>query len=172
MSKLSDLSQEAYSGEEDRQSGLRIVHRTIVSAYILSQDNLLLMGRQDPAKGGTSPGALRIPGGGKKPGETLVQAMVREGNDEAPGLELREDQLTLLPLIAEGASGKTLSSGERVWQKMVLYHFAARLDGRATDYDLRPSSELVELGWYDEQQRSAAEKVPLGEAMMLKAGVI
>jgi len=149
-----------------------VVYRSIVSAYILSADDLLLMGRQDPSRGGTWPNAWRIPGGGKKEGETLRQAMVREGGEEVVGLDFSDHELTHLPISAEGASIKTLESGEVVWQAMIFHHFAVRLGGPAADYDLSPGGDLRELGWLNREERAAAEQIPMGKALMSKAGLI
>ncbi|HEX5797376.1 MAG TPA: NUDIX hydrolase [Candidatus Saccharimonadales bacterium] len=157
---------------EVNPNGLRVVRRTIVSAYILSEDDLLLMGRQDPERGGTWPKAWRIPGGGKEPGETREEAMVREGREEVIGLDLRKHELTELPLKAHGAHEKTLENGERVWQEMDFHHFMARLGGIASSFEFLPGGDLKELQWFNRQDRSGAEQIPVGRDMMLQAGLI
>jgi ADP-ribose pyrophosphatase YjhB (NUDIX family) len=157
---------------EGNVNGLRVVERTIVSGYFLSEDDLLLMGRQDLSAGGTWPRAWRIPGGGNKPGETLRGTMIREGEEEVVGLDLAEHELVRLPITANDAHEKTLESGETVWQKMEFYHFMARLRGVAAEFDFQPGGDLVELDWFDREERARVEQIPIGKGMMLRAGLI
>lgn len=174
---MSELSPGVESHATNKNK-LREITRTIVSVYILSVDDFMLMGKQDPAKGGTFPNALRIPGGGIKsnkegrPQETLLEAAVREVREEVIGLKPSADELTLLPLTANLAAEKTLPTGERVWQNMDLRHFELLLGKPADELLFQPGSDLVELIWASRQERASAELIPGGRELMLEGGYI
>ena len=157
---------------------LRIVRRTIVSAYIQSTDDFLLMGRQDPTKGGTFPNAWRIPGGGVKldgdnnPLEDLDEAMVREGNEEVIGLNLTLSMVKLLDTRRTVEAKKTLPSGEAVWQVMDLRHFCVSLDKPADQFTFAPGSDLVELNWFTREERETIELIAGGRELMRESGYL
>ncbi len=154
--------------------GLREVERTIVSAYILTVDDYMLMGRQDPDRGGTWPNVWRILGGGVKEenGETPADAMIREAGEEAIGLDAREHTMIRLPLTAQDAHEKTLGTGEVVWQNMDFLHFAIFLGGTAADFAFAPGDDIIELRYFDRGVRGQIEQVPIGQEMMYRAGFL
>lgn len=162
----------------DYLKSLRVVKRTIVSAYILSSDDFLLMGRQDPARGGVFPNAWRIPGGGVRvdhnnhPLESLTEAMIREGNEEVTGLNLVAEMIKPLELAKTIGAEKTLQTGEVVWREMDLRHFEVGLDKPAAQYLFSPSSDLVELRWVDRAERETIELIPGGRELMHAGGYL
>lgn len=147
------------------------VERTVVSTYILSEDDLMLMGMQDPSTG-MWPGVWRILGGGKKEGETDQETALREANQEAVGLGLEERMLTRLPMVRHTEAEKTLRNGDRVWQKTELIHFAAQLGGLASDFVFHPGGDIMSLQWFDRVQRTYIPLIPGGRELMLEAGFI
>ena len=182
MSELRPQTSNLAHGVERNRNKLREIERTIVSVYILSADDFMLLGRQDPSRGGTYPTAWRAPGGGvkdkdededeDKPRETLVEAMVREAGEEVVGLNLTPESLKLLPIAAVLAAEKTLDTGERVWQRMDLRHFETRLDQPAAKLSFVAGDDLVELRWFGRQERAAIELIPGGRELMLEGGYI
>ena len=157
---------------EVNQEHLREINRIISAAVIFSKDGKILMGRKDPAKGGVYPDAWHIPGGGVEPVETLEDAVTREIGQEVVGLDLSKYEVTHLPIVGEGASPKTLDTGERVWCNMQFNHFEVHLDKPAAELaqELKPGDDLVELRWFGRDELPNVQQIPGGEEFFVEAG--
>jgi 8-oxo-dGTP pyrophosphatase MutT (NUDIX family) len=155
-------------------NNLRVINRVIVAAYIFSSDDKLLLGRKNPLKAGAYPDAWHIPGGGRESGESLADAMVREGGEEVIGLDLSRETLVELPFIAEGAAAKTLPNGEPVWCEMEFHHFEARLGQTALDLEsvFSPGSDLERLQWFGMSELPLDNLIPGGRDLLALAGYI
>jgi len=152
---------------------LREIERDIASVLIFSSDGRLLMGRKDPDKGGVYLNAWHIPGGGVEGGESLVEAAIREANQET-GLKLASEQLTFVPIVGEGQTIKTLENGEKVWCKMKFNRFKVSLDVTAEGLSqkIRPGDDLVELRWFSSEELKDVEQIPGGREFFTKAGYV
>jgi ADP-ribose pyrophosphatase YjhB (NUDIX family) len=153
---------------------LREIDRKIVSAVILSNDNKLLMGRKDPAKGGVYPDAWHIPGGGVEEGETMEQTLQREISQEVVGLDVTQHRVKHLEMVGHGESPKSLSSGERVWCQMEFNYFEVRIDQLAAELEklLKPGDDLVELRWYTKDELASVQQIPGGKDFFREAGYL
>jgi 8-oxo-dGTP pyrophosphatase MutT (NUDIX family) len=84
---------------------MRTIHREIVSPFIFSNDQCILLGRSQP--GGVYPGYMLIPGGGVEPGESLLDAVKREVKEEV-GLALNDTHITHVGGSLSDTAEKTL----------------------------------------------------------------
>jgi 8-oxo-dGTP pyrophosphatase MutT (NUDIX family) len=150
---------------------LREIDRPIASVVIISNDGKILMGRKDPSKGGVYPDAWHIPGGGIDEDESLEAAARREAFEEV-GIDLTNEPIKLLPFVDKGGSPKTLPSGEKVWCNMVFNRFEARLSKAAKEIEVKPTDDLVELRWFDENEFEDVQLVPGGREFFIEAGYI
>ena len=121
---------------------MRTIQRDIVGAFIFSSDNQLLLGR-----GGVYAGNLVIPGGGIDEGETPLDALRREVQEET-GLDIADAQVEEIALELTGASEKTLrDTGERVYVEMTFYNFKVTLDKPAAEIGLHTEDDFTDPVW-------------------------
>ena len=126
---------------------MRRAQRRIVTAYIISTDGKILLGKKDPAKGGVYPDCLHNPGGGVDVGESDEGALVREVLEET-GIDIRLANKTLIDTTGVGEAEKTLKTGEKIVVEMHFYVFRVDLGKASTAVELYPRSDLIDLQWY------------------------
>lgn len=126
---------------------MKTIQREIVTCYILSADDKLLLGMKDPAGGGVYVGYWHNPGGGIEPGETKEQALYREVLEET-GIDITGKGVQVVDDKATGESVKTLPYGEQVLAKMHMTVYKVVLDQRAKDIKTATSDDLVKLKWF------------------------
>lgn len=125
---------------------MRTIKRDIVGAFIISRDNKILMGKSH--KGGVYPGCWIVPGGGMEPGETKLQALIREILEET-GLDISSAKIEEIEGALSGQTEKIMrESGERVLADMRFYNFTVRLDGPANESALRTDDDFVDAKWF------------------------
>ena len=155
---------------------LHVVERKIVATYIFSSDDMLLMGQKSPEKPGVYPGVWHIPGGKVETTDaSLVDAAVREANEEVIGLDLVPDNLTELPNLDMHRSSPGVSdSGENVCYEMDFYHFATYLGHSSLELIgvFTPGDDLANLEWFSRHARGRIPLIPGGRELMLKANFI
>jgi len=126
---------------------VRTIHRNIASAVIISSDNKVLLGQKDPKSGRAyADGSWLIPGGGIEPGETALEAALREVLEET-GLIISAQQTELIEDKGRDTTRKTLSTGEEIIVQMQFFTFRVVLDHPASHLHVLPSDELPVLGW-------------------------
>lgn len=102
---------------------MRKINRRITSAVILSKDNKILLGWQDPSAKGVYPNCWHIPGGGAEKDETLLQALAREILEEV-GVDIQPYSIELLNDKETGVANKQLKdTGEVVECHMHFYDY-------------------------------------------------
>lgn len=126
---------------------MRRAQRRIVTAYIVSTDGKILLGKKDPARGGVYPDCLHNPGGGVDVGETDEDALSREVLEET-GIDIRFGQKTLIDSTGFGESEKMLKTGEKIIVEMHFYIFRVDLGKASTAVQLYPRGDLIDLQWH------------------------
>lgn len=110
---------------------MRTIKRNIVGAFLFSNDEHLLIGKN--VKGGVYEDVWVIPGGGIDDGETKLEAVTRETMEEV-GIDISGADITLLPDVLTGTAEKTLrETGERVYVDMTFYNFRIDINLPASD---------------------------------------
>lgn len=144
---------------------MRIIHRTIVSALVFSQDGKLLMGMKDPKDGGVYADCWHIPGGGVDEGETKQQALRRELLEEV-GLDIAECKVVLADDQGSGETEKILKdTGEKVLCRMQFNVYRVDVDKNAVDIALKPSDDLVRLKWFERSNLNGYKLTPPSVAL-------
>lgn len=138
---------------------MRRAQRRIVTAYIVSADGKILLGKKDPAKGGVYPDCLHNPGGGVDVGETDEDALSREVLEET-GIDIRLGQKTLIDTTGVGEAEKTLKTGEKIIVEMHFYVFRVDLGKVSDKVELYPRSDLIDLRWYPIQELENLKLTP------------
>lgn len=156
--------------------GLRIVERKIVATYIFSSDDMLLMGQKSPEKPGVYPDVWHIPGGKvEKTDASLVDAAVREANEEVIGLNANQHNLTALPdLDMHRSTTGALDSGEEVLYELDFHHFVTYLGHSSLELigAFQPGDDLANLEWFSRHARGRIPLIPGGRELMAQAGYI
>jgi 8-oxo-dGTP pyrophosphatase MutT (NUDIX family) len=151
---------------------MREIERTIVSALIFSQDQKLLMGRKDPAKGGVYPDCWHIPGGGVDEGESQEEALRREVMEEV-GIDISSAKVTRIDHIDHGVAEKTLKdTGEKVLCRMEFNKFRVDLDMLASAVKLRLDDDLVEARWFAMDELPQVKQIPGGKEFFQEIGLL
>jgi len=127
------------------------IHRDIVSGYILSHDGKVLFGKKDPNSGGVYRDCWHIPGGGVDEGETQLEALAREIQEEV-GIPIVEAKVSLFDDVGKGTSEKTLTTGEIVLCHMHFFVYKIELSKDACDIVVVLSDDLVEYQWVDQKK--------------------
>lgn len=148
---------------------MRTIHRTIVSALIISKDGKLLMGMKDPQKGGVYSDCWHIPGGGVDDGEDETSALNRELMEEV-GIETSNQKITLVSDDGKGESEKTLDDGERVFCEMSFHVYRVDLDKVASVVKIHLSDDLVKTEWVDLTQLFNYKLTPPSQNLFIKLG--
>jgi 8-oxo-dGTP pyrophosphatase MutT (NUDIX family) len=126
---------------------MRRAQRRIVTAYIVSTDGKILLGKKDPNKGGVYPDCLHNPGGGVDVDESDEEALTREVMEET-GIDIQFAQKTLIDIKGTGESEKTLKTGEKIIVEMHFYVYRVDLGKTSDKVELFPHSDLIDLRWY------------------------
>lgn len=124
---------------------MRTIRRNIASAFFISKDNKVLLGKN--CKGGVFEGMYSVPGGGIEEGETKEQGlrreMLEETNIDVEGL--RKTQVNLF----EGSRPKTLrDTGERVMVDMTFYDYRIDIDENAADVQVVAGDDWSSPRWF------------------------
>lgn len=137
---------------------MRTIQREIAGAFIFSKDGLILLGKT--GKGGVYQDTWVVPGGGINDGETNIQAVKREIQEEL-GLIIADDQIEILLEPSTGVSNKILKdTGEEVTVEMTFWDFKVKLPGTAEETKLSLDDDLAEARFFNIDELS---NIKLGE---------
>ncbi|MDB5175145.1 MAG: hypothetical protein JWM81_3 [Candidatus Saccharibacteria bacterium] len=129
---------------------MRTIHRDIVGAFIFSRDNKVLLGQS--IKGGVYQNLWVVPGGGIEDGETKLEALIREIQEEV-GLDIRKAGIEQLTHVSKGQSEKILrGTGERVIVVMTFYDFKVSLPFVASKLPLRSEDDFTDATWFSPEE--------------------
>lgn len=148
---------------------MRTIHRTIVSALIVSNDDKLLMGMKDQAKGGVYADCWHIPGGGIDEGEDEISALKRELVEEV-GLNITNQKISIVSDDGKGDSEKTLSDGEKVHCEMSFHVYRVDLDQDSIAVQVELSDDLVKTEWVNLDRLANYKLTPPSIQLFTKLG--
>ena len=149
---------------------MREIERDIVSGVIVSQDNKILMGKGRP--GSVYKDCWLIPGGGVDEGETKLQTLVRETQEEA-GLDISEYEAELVEDSATGESEKTLKeTGEKVLVHMHFFTYRVNIPLLAEDITVQAGDDLNEVEWIPISKLDNYKLSPPSESLFKKLGYL
>ena len=150
--------------------GMRTIERNIVGAFIFSSDNKVLLGQS--ITGGVYPDQWVVPGGGIEDGETNLEAVIREVQEEV-GIDISNAQIEEIEGVSAGQSEKTLrDSGERVLVDMTFYDYKVTLPSDSNDITLHFDDDFSKAEWFEASELS---KIKIGSATrktLIKLGFI
>jgi 8-oxo-dGTP pyrophosphatase MutT (NUDIX family) len=126
---------------------MRSVERRIVSAFIVSSDGKVLLGKKDPDQGGVYPNSWHNPGGGVDVNETDEEALSREVLEET-GIDISQSEKVRIDDRGVGEASKTLSTGEKITVRMQFNIYKVVLNKPSTKVELIPRGDLVGLAWF------------------------
>ena len=126
---------------------MRVIHRDIVSAVLISKDKKLLLALRDPNGGWVYPGCWVIIGGGVDKGEDERIALNREMKEET-GIDISPYPAELV-FESEDETEKTLKeSGERVLAKMKFHTYKVIMaDKNADEIPVTLDEEHIDYRW-------------------------
>jgi nucleoside triphosphatase len=148
---------------------MRTIHRTIVSALVMSLDGKLLMGMKDISKGGVYADCWHIPGGGIDEDEDETTALKRELLEEV-GIDISDQKISLVSDDGRGESEKTLSDGEKVRCEMSFHVYRVDLDRIASEVKIQLSDDLVKTEWVELSKLGSYKLTPPSLKLFSKLG--
>lgn len=149
---------------------MREIERDIVAGVIVSKDNKILMGRGRP--GSVYNDCWLIPGGGLDNGETKIQTLIRETQEEA-GLDLSPYEAELVEDSASGESEKTLKdTDETVLVHMHFFTYRVYIPELAADIKASAGDDLVEVEWISISDLYGYKLSPPSEKLFKKLGYL
>lgn len=132
---------------------MQTISREIVGAFIFSQDNMILLGKNKP--GGVYEGLWTIPGGGVEQGEDTISALKREIVEEV-GLDLSDAHIVALP-SKHGESIKAGANGESILIKMHFHDYHVRLHADASESMPISGDDFSLARWFNVNELSHLE---------------
>lgn len=125
---------------------MRHIAREIVTAYIVSSDGMLLLGKKPVGSGGVYPDNLHNPGGGVDEGESKLSALLREIQEET-GLTVSQGQVEL---VDDQGTGKSIKSteGEQIIVTMHFNVYKVTLGQSHESVIVQEGDDLVDFDWY------------------------
>lgn len=119
--------------------------RIIVSAIIVTEDDKVFMGRTHP--GGVYPDCWHIPGGGVDPGETKLQALIREVKEET-GIDISKFEAKLVS-DTDTADGTKIDkiTGEPYTVTMHFNDYLVKINQLAATIKVILNDDLISYEW-------------------------
>lgn len=149
---------------------MREIERDIVAGVIISSDDKILMGKG--REGSVYKDCWLIPGGGVDEGETKIQTLIRETQEEA-NLDLSDYEAELVEDSATGESEKTLKeTGETVLVHMHFFTYRVNIPELAENIKAQAGDDLVEIAWIPLNEIHDYKLSPPSEALFKKLGYL
>lgn len=151
---------------------MRVIHRIIVSALIISKDGLILHGMKDPMSGGVYADCWHIPGGGVEEGEDEVATLIREIREET-GIGVSTYDVCLIDDKGSGKSEKVLKeTDETVMCHMKFHVYKVVLNTPADQVRISLNDDLVKYQWIDPSDLKKIKLTPPSIALFKRLGYI
>lgn len=151
---------------------MRTIHREIVSAMIISNDDKILLGKKNPQKGGVYADCWHLPGGGVDERESLEEALKREILEET-GINITDLKCTLADTAGKGESEKMLKdTGEKVLCRMHFNVYKVEINKVAKDIEIIVSDDLEVLRWFDMSEMGTLKLTPPSVSLFERLSMI
>lgn len=126
---------------------MKTIERDVVGAFVFSSDDCLLLGKS--ISGGVYQDTWLVPGGGINDGETKVEAVIRELQEET-GLLVGDNSVQPMEGQHKGESEKTVrDTNEKVKVIMTFWDFRIDLDQPHNQVEVSASDDLKEIRWFE-----------------------
>jgi ADP-ribose pyrophosphatase YjhB (NUDIX family) len=142
---------------------MKTIYRDIVGAFIFSKDGKVLLGKNVP--GSVYEGVWTIPGGGKEPGESVIDAIKREILEEV-GIDISNGRFEQLE-PKQGESEKTIN-GERILVKMTFEDYVVTLPANANNITIVPGDDFAEAKWFETNTLKDLQIAPQAQKTIAK----
>ncbi len=147
---------------------MRVINRDVVGTFIFSSDNKILLGQS--IKGGAYEGSWCVPGGGIEPGETALQAAIRETKEEV-GVDISSFDIQLDNYPSFGETEKNLrDTGERVIVKMKFLNYIVTANKKAADIPASGTDDFASAVWHNVTDLPNLTISPAMEELLLRLG--
>lgn len=153
---------------------MRTINREIVSGHIYSSDGKLLMARNtNPETGVIYGDCWKIPGGGVEQGETQLETLIREVQEEV-GIDISNLKIELVDDSMTGEGEKKLrETGEKVLAKMKFFTYKVVLDKPAEQLSVvLDTHEFNEYRWFDLSDLKTIKLSPPSIELFTKLGFL
>lgn len=151
---------------------MRTIDRKIVGSILLSRDGLVLLGFKDKSNGGQYSDCWVIPGGGVKDGESEIEALYREIQEEV-GLDISAYPSTLVDSSLTGEAEKVQpNTGERVIARMRFYDYLTRIPVDANNLRVQAADDLAEVKWMNRTDLSKYPLSPSTKELLTKQNLL
>lgn len=152
------------------QVTMRTIQREIVSAFIFSRDEQLVLGQGQ--KGSVYEDTWIVPGGGIKRGETPPQALFREVMEET-GIDITDAQIERLTGEPTGQNKRFVKRiGELALVRMRFHPFMVRVDALAADIPVISGDDFTSARWVHPSRLETMRLSPLAEKYLRELGLL
>jgi len=151
---------------------MQIINRRIVGTLLVSLDNQLVLGYKDPKWGGMYSDCWVLPGGGVDEGETDIEALRREMEEEV-GIDISPYETTLIDDSLTGEN-KTIHNvtGKPVTFKMRFLDYVTKIPKDAKEIPITAKDDLARAKWIPFGKLSQYKLSPSTEDLLRKHGFL
>lgn len=127
---------------------MKVIHRDIVGAAIISKDNKVLLGQTAKSAVGVYSGSWVVPGGGIEEGESKYEALRREMLEET-NIDIEPYKIQEVRTANGNSTKKLKDTGEVVEVEMTFYDYKVVIDDKnSKEIGNEPTEELQVLRWF------------------------
>ena len=149
---------------------MKTIQREIVSAFIFSRDDLLVLGQGQ--KGSVYENTWMVPGGGIKKPETPSEALLREVMEET-GIDITGARIDRLAGEPTGQNKRFVKRiGELALVRMRFHPFMVRLDASAANTPVVSGDDFTSAQWVHPSQFETMRLSPLTEKYLRELGLL
>ena len=151
---------------------MRVIQRRIVGTLLVSRDNQVVLGYKDSNLGGRYSGCWVVPGGGVEDGETDIEALYREIEEEL-GVDISGYESVLVDDSLTGEN-ETLHkiTKEPVCYKMHFLDYITKIPLDAEEFPIAPKDDLADAKWIPLEELSRYKFSPSTAELLVKQGFL